>query len=82
MRHSLSHSVNKAMSMHMSKTCFERVYNKLKPFLSLERSDFSNPRPQRCVCVNGEQFAVRWNPKGETRPTEEQFIQAYNLQIT
>lgn len=67
-----------AKKLRKRKTIVE-LYNKLKPFLSLEVCDLTEPRPMRCVVVDGEQCALRWNPKGEKRPTREQFLQAYNL---
>ena len=65
----------------MDKETFRRVYNKLRPFLSVELADMSKPRPPRCVVVDGVQHILRWNPLGETRPTEHEFKLAYNLVV-
>ena len=56
------------------------VYEKLKPYLSLEFANITKTRPQRCVVVDGLQMCIRWCPYGVNRPTFEQFLTAYNLE--
>jgi hypothetical protein len=65
----------------MDSETFDRVYNKMRPFLSVEKADMSKTRPLRCVVVSGVQCALRWNPKGKVRPTAKEFAAAYNLVV-
>ena len=57
----------------------QELYEKLKPFLSVERASWSNGWPPRFFVENGGQYALRWSPKGEQRPTFTQFKKAYGL---
>jgi len=57
----------------------QELYEKLKPYLSVEVADLSQPRPPRCFVEDGVQHILRWRPKGDQRPTFTQFQKAYNL---
>jgi hypothetical protein len=64
----------------ISKEAFDRVYNKLKPLLSVDAVEKDSEHPRQFE-ENGFLMAVVWASKGKS-PTPEQFAKAYNLEVT